>query len=262
MNILSEYFIYRYTAKSKFRIHSPFVFDFVTKCMTVEMEKTTKEKLKKIKKNYADSTEQIEINDLGAGSKKLKKHRKIAAIAKTSASKGNYALLLYQLVRHYKCAKILELGTSLGIGTFHLASANDGSQITTVDACLETQNRAIQTAKDNGFTSINFVHSDFTSFIEQNQAIYDLIFIDGHHDGTALLTYLEQLKKYAHAETIFVIDDIRWSTDMRQAWEYIKAEHCFHLSLDLFRMGIVIPRPEQAKEHFNIHMKGVRAGMI
>ena len=230
--------------------------------MTVEIENTTKEKLKKIKQNYLRSTNEIEVNDLGAGSKKLKKRRKISDIAKSAASKGVYAQLLYQMIRHYKCERTLELGTSLGLGTFHLASGNLKGSITTIDGCHNTQMLAKEVGDKEGFTNINYICQDFKSFINGDHTIYDLIFVDGHHNGKALLDYIDMLIKNSHENTIFVLDDIRWSDDMLTAWNQLIADSRFYLSMDFFRMGIIIRRPEQAKEHFSIKIKNIISGMI
>jgi hypothetical protein len=64
------------------------------------------------------------------------------------------------------------------------------------------------------------------------------------------LNYLEKLKNNTHSETIFLLDDIRWSQSMLKAWNKIKADNYYILTIDLFRMGIISPRPQQQKEHF------------
>jgi hypothetical protein len=37
---------------------------------------------------------------------------------------------------------------------------------------------------------------------------------------------------------------------MLKAWEELKKSELFHVSFDLFRMGILTPRKHQAKQHF------------
>ena len=42
------------------------------------------------------------------------------------------------MVNHFKPNTILELGTSLGISTLYMASANQNSKVYTIEACPET----------------------------------------------------------------------------------------------------------------------------
>jgi hypothetical protein len=92
----------------------------------------------------------------------------------------------------------------------------------------------------------------FKEFIETSQTHYDLIFIDGHHDGTALLKYMEALDKNSNDQTIFIVDDIRWSKDMFSAWNQLVQNEKYQVSIDFFKMGILMKRPTQIKEHFTL----------
>jgi predicted O-methyltransferase YrrM len=95
------------------------------------------------------------------------------------------------------------------------------------------------------------IHSTFDEYLAQNpKEIFDLVFIDGHHDGEALLRYLDALKNNTHDDTIFILDDIRWSVSMFDAWQKIIADPKCHVTMDFFRMGMVVRRPMQRKEHF------------
>ena len=63
---------------------------------------------------------------------------------------------------------------------------------------------------------------------------------------------LDLLAPTLHDETIVIIDDIRWSKDMLEYWKQFKEMERYHLTMDLFRMGIVMKRSHQQKEHFVI----------
>ncbi|MFM7667033.1 MAG: class I SAM-dependent methyltransferase, partial [Bacteroidota bacterium] len=79
---------------------------------------------------------------------------------------------------------------------------------------------------------------------------FDLVYIDGHHDGNALLAYLESLKPFIHNDTILILDDIRWSKSMMIAWRKICKSEFYNVSIELLRMGIITPRKQQTKQHF------------
>lgn len=249
-----EYIKYRWNAKGRHGIHSPFVYDFVDTCLQIQMESSDAHQLNKLFKILKTSTQSIDIQDFGAGSKKLGTKRAISAIFKMSSSKGKYGELLYRLGKHYEPKEILEFGTSLGVGTtyFALGSKTSNTNITTVEACANTRSVALENLSD--FTSIESKLGTFVEYIAElpKEKQFDVIFIDGHHDGEALLHYLDQLQKHSHDETIFILDDIRWSNSMKSAWDTIENDPRFHLTMDLFRVGVILKRTHQEKEKFLI----------
>jgi predicted O-methyltransferase YrrM len=159
--------------------------------------------------------------------------------------------LLYRLARHYQPKRILEFGTSLGVGTVHLALGAPKADVLTVEACSETQKIAIEQFTRLNLNNISPVLSTFQQFIESYQGeLFDMVFVDGHHDGQALLSYMNELKPITHNDTIFVLDDIRWSNSMMEAFETLIDSSNYHVSMDFFRVGIIVPRQQQEKEHF------------
>jgi hypothetical protein len=78
----------------------------------------------------------------------------------------------------------------------------------------------------------------------------DYVFFDGHHALEPTLKYFELCLKKAHNSSIFVFDDIRWSDEMKLAWEKIKNHPKVNVTIDLYTMGVVFFRKEQEKEHF------------
>jgi predicted O-methyltransferase YrrM len=249
VNLVFEYIKYHWNAKGRHGIHSPFVYDLVDNCFKIALNDSEIEQIKAFESRLKKNPFEINIQDFGAGSKKLGQKRKISSIYKMSSSKGKYGKLLFQLVKHYKFQNMLEFGTSLGIGTLHLHLGNPSAEIQTIEACKETYLVAKENLKQ--FQNIQLINETFDVFLSQSSNIkYDFVFVDGHHDGEALLKYMESLKVVSHTDTIFLLDDIRWSDSMFAAWNKIVAENNYHLTIDLFRMGLVVPRPQQQKEHF------------
>lgn len=253
MIILLQYFKYRFKAKGRHGIHSPFVYSFVNNCIHTKIEKKFLIARKKLFKNLKYNNTTIEIKDFGSGSKRLGNIRSISSIFSTSSSKGKFSLLLYRLSKYYAPKNILEFGTSLGIGTIHLNKGNENSKITSVEACENTYNFAHKNFKQMSLNNVKAILSTFENFLNNYEGEkFDLVFIDGHHDGVALINYLEKLKPFTHNDTLFLLDDIRWSKSMLESWETIINDPYYHVSMDLFRMGIITPRAQQKKEHFTI----------
>lgn len=254
INIVGEYIKYRAIAKQRHGIHSPFVYDFGDKCLRFSIPKTVLRDFMQFKKALRRDNTLIEISDFGAGSKKLSNHRKVKDIARVSGSPDKYAQLLYRLSKHYAPKNILELGTSLGLGTFMLAAGNDKAKITTVEGCPNTFTYTKAHFPKEYRENIQFVNSPFTDFLKNldKETVFDLIFIDGDHRKKSLLEQIALLTPHINDETIIVLDDIRWTKDMFLAWEYFVKHLDFHLTMDLFKMGIILKRTHQQKEHFTI----------
>jgi predicted O-methyltransferase YrrM len=253
MNLGVEYIKYQWKAKRRHGVHSPFIYDLTDKCFRIPISHELKSNLSKLHAKLSKDNRSIEISDFGAGSKKLSNTRTIRSIYNTSSSRGKFGTLLYQLVNHLNPESVLEFGTSMGIGSICMASGNSNSKITTVEGCSNTFGVANENIAESKLKNIESVNSTFDSYLDGlTNEIFDLIFIDGHHDGAALINYLKRLAAHSHNETVFILDDIRWSESMFQAWETIKSCERYHVTIDLFRMGIVVTRKEQEKEHFVI----------
>lgn len=253
MNQVFEYIKYRLKAKGRHGIHSPFVYNLLDECFKIRLSGKEKAIISRLYSRLSHDQRIISIEDHGVGSKKLGRKRKISSIIKTSSSKGKYGRLLYQFARYSKPERVLELGTSLGLGTLHLYLGAPASKITTVEGCPETY----RIAGEHLPPTIERVLSTFDTFLKEKEHSaekYDIVFVDGHHDGKALLHYLNQLEPITHNDTIFILDDIRWSPSMKKAWMQLVKDPQYHLTIDLFRVGIIARRNQQEKEHFTLKL--------
>ncbi|HLV41995.1 MAG TPA: class I SAM-dependent methyltransferase [Brumimicrobium sp.] len=254
LRLIREYIKYCFNAKRRHGIHSPFVYDFGDKCLTQSVPDYEYGMFKALKASLLKNKHLITVNDMGAGSKRLKKQRSVQQIAKVSGSNDKYGKLLYRLVAYYKPQHVLELGTSLGLGTFMLAAGHEDVSVTTVEGCHETYDFARRGFPSSQHHKVKFVNSSFTNYLKakDESPIFDLVFIDGDHQSKSLFEQLELLENHIHDETIIVLDDIRWSKDMLQAWNKVFLKGDYHLTLDLFKVGIIVKRVHQQKEHFVI----------
>ena len=248
MNIVAEYIKYWMKSKKRHGIHSPFIYEISDYLSQKSINSDFKKRRNNLYKKLSLDKRQIIINDFGAGSKKMNHSRKVCDIFKNSSSRGKTADYLYKLSSFHQPKRILEFGTSLGVGTIHLINGSPGSEITSVEACENT----LDIAKENLVNDqVHFYCSSFDDYIQNNiSGLFDLIYIDGHHDGDALLTYINKLLPFSSEETMFIIDDIRWSNSMNRAWKKVQLSQEFNVTVDLFRFGLAFRRSHQQKENF------------
>ena len=143
-------------------MHSPFVFDFITKVLNDKKHYPAYDKVEGLRQQLLTDKTVLNIEDFGAGSSLTKTgQRTIASIAANSAKPKKYGQLLYRMVKEYQPGAILELGTSLGIGTSYLSLANPGSKVITMEGAKEVADKAGKNFKSLGLENISIVEGDF-----------------------------------------------------------------------------------------------------
>jgi predicted O-methyltransferase YrrM len=233
-------------------VHSPFVFEFITRVLNDNRRFYAFDAIEKIRTQLLSNHALIEIQDFGAGSRVAKTNtRKISDVAKGSLKPAKYSQLLFRMIDYYGPKQIIELGTSLGITTAYLASANPAAKVTT----FEGSSAIAQIAGHNhgllGLSNISLIEGNFDEqlplWLAQNKSV-DFAFIDGNHAFKPTMAYFESLLAVVQDHTILVFDDIHWSEEMEEAWAQISAHPRVTLSIDLFFIGVVFFRKEFAQK--------------
>lgn len=238
-------------------IHSPFVFDFVKHVLNDKQNYPAYQPIEKIRKQLLTDSTVIEVEDFGAGSSVIKTNKRVVgAIAASSLKPKKYAQLLYRMVQYYKPTTIVELGTSFGITTAYLASANAASKVFTCEGSAAIASIAKHNFEALQLNNVQLSEGDFAKTLSpllSNLNTVNFAFADGNHRKEPTLEYFNQLLKHATPATILVFDDIHWSAEMEEAWEQIKQDPAVRCSLDLFFIGIVVFRKEfREKQQFEI----------
>ncbi|MFC4721162.1 O-methyltransferase [Geojedonia litorea] len=251
-----QYIKFLLTSTNQHGVHSPFVYDLITKCFYDKVSYPAYKSLKTYRNSLLKNSDTIQITDYGAGSKRFKSSkRRVGHIAKTSGTTLHRAQLLFRLAHYLKPKRSLELGTSLGIGTQAIALGNLEGQVSSIEGSPEIAAIAAQQLQDFGIQNQQLKIGRFEEQLPQlNQQQWDLIFIDGHHQKKPTLQYFETLLPSVHNNTIMIFDDIYWSKGMTQAWENIKQHPKVSVTIDSFFWGLVLFRKEQVKENFKIRM--------
>jgi predicted O-methyltransferase YrrM len=196
----------------------------------------------------------LKLTDLGAGSMLNKQSEKsVGNIAKHSLKAPRVAKLIARLAAFSKPKTIIELGTCLGITTCYLAKASPFSQVITVEGCTETAQVAQESFNRFSLSNVELVIGNFDLLLPQiieTQERLDFLFIDGNHRKEATLNYFYACLDKVHDETILVFDDIYWSQGMKEAWIEIKKHPRVTVTIDLFFIGLVFFKKDQAKEDF------------
>jgi len=257
--LAARYLTYFFTASSGrgHGVHSPYVFNFIQQVLNDRTPYTAYAPIEERRRQLQTNTRQIEVEDFGAGSKVIRSNQRVIKdIAGSSLKPRKYAQLLYRMVRYYQPATVVELGTSLGITSAYLASANPSALVYTCEGSDAIATIAQETFSRLQLQNIRLLRGDFANtlprlFTSVNQA--DFVFIDGNHRKVPTIDYFNRFLASAGPNTIFVLDDIHWSAEMEAAWQTIQQNTAVTLTIDLFFIGVVLINPDfKVKQHFTI----------
>lgn len=251
-----NYYLKAYNGKGH-GVHSPFVFDFIIHVLNDKRKYECYNKIESLRKKLLNNNSIIEVEDFGAGSAVIPfKNRVVKDIAASSLKKKKYAQLLFRIAKYYQAKTIVELGTSFGITTCYLASANEHSKVFTLEGAHTIANIAKKNFAEINFGKVELIEGNFEKTLPLlNNKIeqVDLLFIDGNHRKKATLEYFELFLKKSTEQSIFIFDDIHWSDEMEEAWKLIQQHDSVTMTIDLFFIGLVFFRKDfKVKQHFSI----------
>ncbi len=255
LKILLRYAAYYFRAKTKYQVHSPFVFTFVERVLEDQRYFYAFDHIETVRRKMAQSAETIPVEDFGAGAIGGNgPMRRIASIAAAAVSPVEECRQLFRIVQLYKPSTILEFGTSLGVSALYLSEGAPEAKTVTLEgapaiAAVARQNIELYYArfrKVAHWPKIDVVEGRFEDTLEkalQGLGRLDCVFIDGNHRKEPTLRYFHECLQFAHSGSVFILDDIHWSEEMESAWKEIQGHPRVRLTIDLFWLGVVFFDP-------------------
>ncbi len=217
----------------------------------------------------------VQKHDAGAGSRRSSVQGSLSPGSQASLTIGQLARRSLKRTRHaaalaawadaIQAKEVLELGTCLGITTAYLAKNPNTSRVVTIESNADRMGVAMDAWDRLGVTAAIDPHvGTFDAVLpgllaerERTHAgTWDLIFIDGHHEGEALLRYVKLLMPWLAPEGLLVCDDIHWSPDMEQAWDQIRNWPNWTMTLDVFEMAAATQRRGLTPQDLKVVMRG------
>jgi predicted O-methyltransferase YrrM len=224
-------------------IHSPFVFELVSRVLSDQHNFPEYKFFQEVMHSLKQTKERVEMQDLGSRSMAFNsRKRTVSQLLSHSSIDRKTGEVLFRLCRYYTPDHIIELGTSIGMSTLYMAKGSPDSGITTIEGNTSLAAFAQNLFRKYGMKGIDVRHGFFDEvlpFIREGGNIPRLVFIDGSHTYAATMEYFHFFCDWID-EGILLIHDIRWSHGMSKAWKEIRHHPKAIVTLDVFRMGIVI----------------------
>lgn len=212
--------------------------------------------IERLRADLAESTEEITGIDYGADNPSEPRPRDVAregvcttfAVGRDltlgSSAGAPWAHLIFNLVRLLKPNRCLELGTCIGLSAAYecagLEMNGSGLLVT-----LEGNKRSASLAKANltqlGQSRFQIVVGRFEDTLPgvlRDFGSFDFMFIDGHHDGDAMVDYFLTALPHLSHDAVLLFDDIRWSTSMQHGWQTISDHRHVRIVVDLGQLGL------------------------
>lgn len=196
--------------------------------------------------------EQVTFRDYGAGSRwqpeaPASPFRTVTCTVEAvnrSSAPPHEAHVLFHLIRRFRPAQCLELGTCLGISAAYQAAAlamNGAGRLITLEGGAALARRASNHLAELGLRNVEVVVGPFQNTLPGVLTTYgpfDYAFVDGHHDPNATRAYIDQITPQLNEGAVLIVDDVAWSVGMRKAWNVLANDPRLSVTADLWTFGI------------------------
>lgn len=254
---IRQFWAFYRAAVTPYQLHSPLVFELANALLSDERWFYAFRDIEVIRQKMLQSKVPLTITDFGAGSgheRVVTRTDSVANVAKRAASSPKQGRHLFRLVQWAAPDTMLELGTSLGIGTMYLASSARNARFISLEGCADCAGVARANLDLLALKKVSVVTGAFEDTLERalkELDKIDLIYIDGNHRKEPTLEYFEKCLPHTKESTVFILDDVHWSPGMADAWETIKAHPTVSLTVDFFDISLVFINPDiREKQHF------------
>ena len=253
-----RYLVFLSRAKTRYVIHSPFVYELVEKVFKDETKYFEYSMPGRTLRKYKRRTDKVETTDFGkkAGNKEfIISTTTVGKIVRKRSHTVRQLQLLFRISKYFKPNTILEFGTAAGISTLYLSAANPKGKVITMEGCVGLSSVARKCFEKRNLNNIEVITGNFNSslpLILKSISKLDLVFFDGNHREKPTLDYFNQCIEITDENSVFIFDDIHWSPGMERAWKKIKEDTRVSITIDLFWLGLVFFRKGVAKQDFVI----------
>lgn len=244
-------------------IHSPYLFELVRFVLRDENAYYCFADIERRRELLLACEDVLDVTDFGsAGSPEgTLVQRRVCDIAKTHLERPAVGQMLFRLVnflqQHEKRPlEILELGTSLGVTTAYLASADSRNRVVTLEGSEAVLRVAQGVWRALRLENIAWRQGNIDDTLYKCAREHlDLAYVDANHTFEATMRYVDYLLPRMNEKGVIIIDDIHYSEQMEQAWAALKADPRVTTSMDLYHVGLLFVDKHYLKRHYIIRLR-------
>ncbi|WP_455628663.1 O-methyltransferase [Parabacteroides chinchillae] len=237
-----------------FGVHSPFVFNLITKVIEEKCPYYSFYDIELIRKQLLFKEEIITYPDKRQQEKI--KSRTIAQVVEREAIKPKHGALLFRLTNHFKSVNILQLGPAMGLSTLYLTSYANGLKCIALENIPAFASIAQWVFGKASHNTIDLRTGSYKELLPQ--ALKDLdkldfVFFNTLYEQQNNIWLFNECIKHIHNDTVFVFEGIKSSRKMRSFWNEICAHPEVTVTIDLYSLGIVIFNKKLHKRDYIVY---------
>ena len=213
--------LHYFKAGNEHDVHSPFVFDLLTKIIYPTIE------IPSFENNETTLPTLIKQNDIG--------------------------VILYKLIKYFQPSTMMDIGGTETFNARYLAAGNPQGEVYVLKIKAEKENKEQNIFQQQSNKNIQVIEGNIIETLPSlllNQKKLDFIFIDGLENHQTLIEVFMLLKNHIHEDSIIIIDYIHHSSTRLQEWNEIIAYPSVSVSTDFFTFGILFFKKGIKKQHF------------
>ena len=237
-----------------FGVHSPFVFDLITKVIEEKCPYYSFQDIELLRKKMLFCTDQITYADRQNRGKL--RSRTLGEIVRREAIHPKHGALLFRLVNYFKSQNILQLGPTMGLSTLYLTSYAAGLRCIALETVPEFGRISKRVFEQAAHNPIDLRVGSYAALLPQalqDLGSVDFVFFNTLYEQEHNLELFNACAKYAHDNTVFVFEGIKESGKMRAFWRDVCLHPDVTVTLDLYSLGILIFRNKLHKKDYKVY---------
>lgn len=224
-----------------FGVHSPFVFNLITKVIEERCPYYSFYDIELVRKQLLFRDDRITYPDRRQQGRL--RSRTIGEIVEREAIKAKHGRLLFRLTNYFKPEYILQLGPSMGLSTLYLTSYASGLKCIALENVPEFASIARMTFEKAARNPIDLRVGSYKDLLPkalEDMKRLDFVFFNTLYEQQNNSRLFEECLKHVHDDTVFVFEGIKASRNMREFWQEVCGHPEVTVTIDLYSMGIVL----------------------
>ncbi|MDO4757332.1 MAG: SAM-dependent methyltransferase [Parabacteroides sp.] len=237
-----------------FGVHSPFVFNLITKVIEERSSYYSFDDIELIRKQLLYREEQISYAD--RRKQGVKRSRTIGQIVRQEGIKPKQGALLFRLTNYFQSKQILQIGSSMGLSTLYLSSYASDLNCVVLENVPEfaTISRIVfeKAARNPIDLRIGSYKELLPNALEKMEKL-DFVFFNTLYEQQNNHFLFEACLSRVHDQTVFVFDGIKESRKMREFWRSVCEHPKVTVTIDLYSMGIAFFNKKLHKRDYIVY---------